>query len=175
MTSGDSSIADSSTVTSSEASSPSSEAVDAFGTLWEDDSSTVPESKPESHAASSTISESPVSSQKTAPNSKAEEPVKNTSPSSAPAKKPFAPPASSKESAPPVSSERTDPGKAESSVTTGNDFQTTQSYVLNTNTKKFHRSSCSDVKRIKPENYATCNSRSEAIDSGYVPCKRCKP
>lgn len=49
-------------------------------------------------------------------------------------------------------------------------------YVLNTNTKKFHLSSCSSVKDMKDKNKqeVTC-SRDEVIDMGYVPCKRCNP
>ena len=49
-------------------------------------------------------------------------------------------------------------------------------YVLNTNTKKFHLPSCSSVKDIKDKNKqeVTC-SRDEVIDMGYVPCKRCNP
>lgn len=48
-------------------------------------------------------------------------------------------------------------------------------YVLNTNTKKFHYKSCSEVKKIKPKNYSTISSRSAAISAGYSPCKRCNP
>lgn len=49
-------------------------------------------------------------------------------------------------------------------------------YVLNTNTKKFHLPSCSSVKDMKDKNKqeVTC-SRDEVIDMGYVPCKRCNP
>ena len=49
-------------------------------------------------------------------------------------------------------------------------------YVLNTNTKKFHLPSCSSVKDMKDKNKqeVTC-SRDEVIDMGYVPCKRCEP
>lgn len=53
--------------------------------------------------------------------------------------------------------------------------QQTTNYVLNTNTKKFHYSSCPDVKKIKPENYSTISSRSDAVSGGYSPCGRCKP
>ncbi|HIR53380.1 MAG TPA: hypothetical protein IAB39_08305 [Candidatus Onthovicinus excrementipullorum] len=44
-------------------------------------------------------------------------------------------------------------------------------YVLNTNTKKYHRPSCRDVRRIKPENYAT----SSTVPPGYSPCGHCHP
>lgn len=48
-------------------------------------------------------------------------------------------------------------------------------YVLNTNTKKIHKSSCSSVEDIKPENRSSTNDFNEAIDQGYEPCKRCNP
>lgn len=60
-------------------------------------------------------------------------------------------------------------------VGVGNDFETTQIFVLNTNTKKFHKSSCGQVKRISPENYSTADNRENTINSGYVPCKKCDP
>lgn len=54
--------------------------------------------------------------------------------------------------------------------------QTTASYVLNTNTHKFHYPSCRSVKKISPENYSTSNSsRDEIIAQGYEPCGICKP
>lgn len=53
---------------------------------------------------------------------------------------------------------------------------TTYSYVLNTNTKKFHYSSCSSVDKIKPENYGTFEgTRDEVIAQGYDSCGRCHP
>ena len=49
-------------------------------------------------------------------------------------------------------------------------------YVLNTNTKKFHRSSCSEVKKIKSSNKSTyTGTRKEVIAKGYSPCKKCNP
>ena len=53
--------------------------------------------------------------------------------------------------------------------------QNTTSYVLNTHTKKIHKSSCGDVKRISPENYATTNDLNQALADGYSPCQRCNP
>lgn len=49
-------------------------------------------------------------------------------------------------------------------------------YVLNTNTKKFHYPYCSSVKQMKDKNKkeVTC-SRDEVIEMGYDPCKRCNP
>ena len=49
-------------------------------------------------------------------------------------------------------------------------------YVMNTNTKKFHRPYCSAVKDIKDKNRRdTTLSREEIISQGYAPCKRCNP
>lgn len=49
-------------------------------------------------------------------------------------------------------------------------------YVLNTNTKRFHDPSCPSVQETKEKNrkdfYGT---REEAIEEGYIPCGRCKP
>lgn len=54
------------------------------------------------------------------------------------------------------------------------DNQTT--YVLNTNTKKFHYSYCSSASDIKAKNRkeVTC-TRDEVINMGYQACKRCNP
>lgn len=49
-------------------------------------------------------------------------------------------------------------------------------YILNTNTKKFHIPSCSSVKQMKESNKQEfTGSREEAISRGYDPCKRCNP
>lgn len=49
-------------------------------------------------------------------------------------------------------------------------------YVLNTNTKKFHYSTCKDVGKIKSTNYATSSSgRDDLINQGYSPCGHCHP
>lgn len=53
--------------------------------------------------------------------------------------------------------------------------QNTNEYVLNTNSKKVHRSTCSDVKKIAPENYATISSLEDAYAQGYEGCKKCNP
>lgn len=51
-----------------------------------------------------------------------------------------------------------------------------QTYVLNQNTKKFHRPGCGSVSSIKEENRADfTGSREELIDAGYSPCGNCKP
>ncbi len=52
----------------------------------------------------------------------------------------------------------------------------TGSYILNTNTKKFHYPSCSSVKQMKESNkWEYSGSREEIIGMGYDPCKRCNP
>ena len=49
-------------------------------------------------------------------------------------------------------------------------------YVLNTNTKKFHYPTCSSVDDMKEKNKQIyTGSREEIINMGYVPCKRCNP
>lgn len=53
---------------------------------------------------------------------------------------------------------------------------TAGSYVLNTNTHKFHLPSCSSVETIKKKNRKDVNeSREQIISEGYAPCKRCNP
>lgn len=60
-------------------------------------------------------------------------------------------------------------GAAGASTTAG-------SYVLNTNTHKFHVPSCSSVETIKKKNRKDVNeSREQIISEGYAPCKRCNP
>ena len=49
-------------------------------------------------------------------------------------------------------------------------------YVLNTNTKKFHYPTCSSFYYNKKKNKQIyTGSREEVINMGYVPCKRCNP
>lgn len=51
-----------------------------------------------------------------------------------------------------------------------------KTYVLNTNTKKFHLPSCSSVEQIKAKNKKTfTGSRYDLIERGYAPCQRCHP
>ena len=52
----------------------------------------------------------------------------------------------------------------------------TESYILNTNTKKFHRPSCSSVKQMKEsDKKSSSESRDALIAAGYDPCKKCNP
>ena len=49
-------------------------------------------------------------------------------------------------------------------------------YVLNTNTGKFHYPDCASVDEIKPKNRQDVSwDRADVIAAGYVPCKRCNP
>ena len=49
-------------------------------------------------------------------------------------------------------------------------------YVLNTNTKKFHRETCGSVSQIKEENFQKVQMNREGLEqSGYSPCKNCNP
>lgn len=63
--------------------------------------------------------------------------------------------------------------------TTGNEGEKTEgtnTYVLNTNTRKFHRENCSSVKRMADKNKRMSNkSGDELIADGYEPCKNCNP
>ena len=50
------------------------------------------------------------------------------------------------------------------------------SYVLNTNTMKFHLPDCASAAQISPGNRRTSSeSREELLDQGYSPCGACKP
>lgn len=58
----------------------------------------------------------------------------------------------------------------------GNESSDGITYILNTNTLKFHLPDCSSVKDISPENRKeSSDSREELIGNGYEPCGRCKP
>lgn len=49
-------------------------------------------------------------------------------------------------------------------------------YILNTNTHKFHHPGCSSAAKISPENYQEFTGTREAlIESGYDPCGHCDP
>ncbi len=51
-----------------------------------------------------------------------------------------------------------------------------QTYILNTNTKKFHKESCSSAQNMKSSNRQEyTGKRQELIDKGYEPCSVCKP
>ncbi|MBQ7435457.1 MAG: hypothetical protein IJV51_06620 [Oscillospiraceae bacterium] len=51
-----------------------------------------------------------------------------------------------------------------------------KTYILNTNSGKFHKPYCSSVSDIAPGNMQEyTGSRDELIANGYTPCKRCNP
>ena len=60
---------------------------------------------------------------------------------------------------------------------TGGSFGSARkTYVLNTNSKTFHKPDCGSVGKIKDSNKQTfVGTREEAIKNGYSPCKSCNP
>lgn len=55
-------------------------------------------------------------------------------------------------------------------------YAVTNSYILNTNTKKFHLESCSSVGKLKESNKEVSQlNRDELISQDYEPCKICNP
>ena len=54
--------------------------------------------------------------------------------------------------------------------------ETVKNYILNTNTHKFHKPSCSSVDDMKEKNKKEYQgNREDLIQQGYDPCKRCEP
>jgi DNA-entry nuclease len=52
----------------------------------------------------------------------------------------------------------------------------TETYVLNTNTGKFHHDWCKSVDQMKDKNKQVVEAtRDEVIAKGYDPCKNCNP
>lgn len=52
----------------------------------------------------------------------------------------------------------------------------TQTYVLNTNTMRFHMPDCSSVSQIKEKNKQIFKgNRNDIIAQGYTPCRQCNP
>lgn len=55
-------------------------------------------------------------------------------------------------------------------------FPEDTTYILNTNTFRFHYADCDSVREMNPRNRrATNESRDQLIEEGYVPCGSCKP
>lgn len=51
-----------------------------------------------------------------------------------------------------------------------------EKYIININSKKFHKESCSSVKDISSKNKKTYTGlKDNLIDQGYEPCKNCNP
>ena len=60
--------------------------------------------------------------------------------------------------------------------TSANTENVSSDYILNTNTKKFHRPDCSSVSKMKEKNkQAYSGSRQDLINQGYEPCQVCHP
>ena len=58
----------------------------------------------------------------------------------------------------------------------GDNGEEVQTYIVNTNSGKFHLESCNGAKRIKEENRQEyTGARQELIEDGYQPCKTCNP
>lgn len=49
----------------------------------------------------------------------------------------------------------------------------TTEYVLNISSKKIHKPTCGDVKKIKPENYSTTTDLETYLAQGYTYCGHC--
>lgn len=72
-----------------------------------------------------------------------------------------------------IASANADSGNADGAAEAGT---TAGSYVLNTNSHKFHLPGCPSVDTISPKNRKDVNeSREQIIREGYAPCKRCNP
>ena len=57
-----------------------------------------------------------------------------------------------------------------------NDGTAREKYILNTSSKKFHRSDCGSVAQMSDKNKQESDkSREELIEQGYEPCKNCNP
>lgn len=51
-----------------------------------------------------------------------------------------------------------------------------ETYILNTDSKKFHKENCNNAKDISEKNKKVYNgTKDELIDDGYSPCGSCKP
>lgn len=67
-------------------------------------------------------------------------------------------------------------GTRESSANESGENDEEQTYILNTNTHKFHKPDCSGVKDMKEKNREEyTGTREELIEEGYEPCGRCRP
>ena len=69
----------------------------------------------------------------------------------------------------------TDSSSSTSSSTSDSSSSSSGSYVGNSNTGKFHFSGCGSVNKMSEKNKVFFSSRDEAVNQGYVPCKKCNP
>lgn len=63
----------------------------------------------------------------------------------------------------------------QSTIQTQSTSSDTSSYIGNSNSYKFHKSDCEAVFKMSEKNKVRFNSRDDAINSGYKPCKICNP
>lgn len=69
-----------------------------------------------------------------------------------------------------------DNGASEKGTTGSDEGKGAAEYVLNTNSKKFHRPDCSSVDQMSAKNREDVNdARENLMAKGYDPCKRCNP
>ena len=71
-----------------------------------------------------------------------------------------------------IAAEDVKPGTSEQGATNPN---ITAEYIGNSNSRVFHKTSCGSANTMKEENKVFFKNREEAINTGYSPCKRCKP
>lgn len=63
-----------------------------------------------------------------------------------------------------------------SSLAVSSDVTEEETYIINTNNKKFHKPTCSSVSQTSEKNKQTyTGSRSDLVAQGYEPCQRCNP
>lgn len=75
----------------------------------------------------------------------------------------------------PTSSHQTSSSSSDTGSSASHSSSDSGSYVGNANSGKFHVPGCGSVGKMSEKNKVFFSSRSEAINQGYVPCKRCNP
>ncbi|MCM1327434.1 MAG: DNA/RNA non-specific endonuclease [Bacteroidales bacterium] len=72
---------------------------------------------------------------------------------------------------------QTEPSASESSISEPSVSELQgMTYILNTNTKKFHYPSCPSVDQMKEKNKQVfTGNREDVLSQGYAPCKNCNP
>ncbi len=69
-----------------------------------------------------------------------------------------------------------DGGAAEQAETSNEKVAREQAYIINVNSRKFHKADCSGAEDIKEENKREyIGNRKELVKEGYEPCGRCNP
>jgi hypothetical protein len=76
-----------------------------------------------------------------------------------------------------ISSSGSSSGSGSSGGSGGSSYHsgTSDSYIGNLDTGKFHAPGCGDVDKMDPSNKVYFSTRDEAIGSGYDPCGHCHP